>query len=142
MKKGVTLIEVLVASLILVIGVLGSMFVFKYAYSTLIDTSFRRESVAIIDGQLDNYATWGGVTAFTNLNMGLETNGSFSANGGNKQYKLTLTSKKVNDSHIPPNIIGKNLPYVQVTGLLEWINSLGNKENMEISTYIAYTTAE
>ena len=53
MKKGITLIEVLVTSLVLVIGVTGLMSTFVYCHRTIIQNTHRQNAVFIISEHLE-----------------------------------------------------------------------------------------
>lgn len=139
MKKGTTLIEVLVASLLLVISIGTMLMSFVHSERIVYHNNFKNEAYAIIQSNLEYYLNKGGINIENDIdNQGYTTTGYFeAASYGKIPYTLNIKGKRRADN-LPLNVKGFQAKYLEVTATVKW-NDVNGEQKISMSTYYPYS---
>ncbi|MBN1971229.1 MAG: prepilin-type N-terminal cleavage/methylation domain-containing protein [Candidatus Delongbacteria bacterium] len=140
MRKGVTLVEVLVASLILVItvsSVFGSFTVFD---RISLNNGYRREAYALLQSQFEYLCSVEGNVIVSESMLPFTKDDTFkfqTVGSGNIPYDIIITGNKV-IRNLPINVATVQSCVMEVVGTISWVNTLGETETVSLKTYIPY----
>jgi prepilin-type N-terminal cleavage/methylation domain-containing protein len=150
MRKGVTLIEVLVASLILVIGIGGIMISLPKYSSLVYSNNFTREAYLILQSNLEFYLNKDGKLIEEDLadttedgdNEKRVVNGTFkSTSYGNIPYKLVISAERKTMDMTPADLSNNKsiIPsYLDLNAVITWSYS-GNDEIVSLRSFYGYS---
>lgn len=134
MKKGITLIEILVASLIAVISITGSLLCLNQYRKMSIDAAYYQEAETIAKFILESNNRSAPSTLIelaTDFPLGDKVNfekiSSTAVNSISKDYMITYSAKFVALGTVSPGSI-------EFTTQVDWINTSGNRKSLSLAT--------
>ncbi len=138
MKKGVTLIEVLVASTILAISVGATLSSFVIFDRISLNNSYKREAYAILQSNLEYYCgVNGNIMVHQKIVPFSEKNRFKTAGNGSTNYEIIITGQKKKKG-LGFSRCKKQNYLMEVVGTISWLSPMGNNEKVELTTYIPY----
>jgi len=139
-RKGVTLIEVLIASLIAVIGITGSFASLNVYKRLSIDSAYRKEAVTILKYVMEsNNRSAPSILLDLASDYPLgdtsnyQTITSEAVNDKNKDYMVTYSAQYVK---LGTNTDNQEPGIIELISQVDWIDASGNRINLSMTTRI------